>query len=67
MAIRKLRAIFKGSKQQESDVNDELRFHLERQIESNIAAGVFCESASGCRKLVRRSFWYCLIRCIRGP
>ena len=39
-AIRKLRAIFKGRKQQESDVNDELRFHLERQIKSNIAAGM---------------------------
>ena len=40
MAIKKLRAIFKGRKQQENDVNDELRFHLERQIESNIAAGM---------------------------
>jgi predicted permease len=45
MAIRKLRAIFKGSKQQESDVNDELRFHLERQIESNIAAGLSPDEA----------------------
>ena len=39
MAIRKLRAIFKGRKQQENDVNDELRFHLERQIESKLDAG----------------------------
>ena len=45
MAIRKLRAIFKGRKQQESDVNDELRFHLERQIESNIAAGLSPDEA----------------------
>jgi predicted permease len=40
MAIRKLRAVFKGRKQQENDVNEELRFHLERQIELNIAAGL---------------------------
>jgi predicted permease len=45
MVIRKLRAIFKGRKQQESDVNDELRFHLERQIESNIAAGMSPDEA----------------------
>lgn len=45
MAIRKLLAIFKGSKQQESDVNDELRFHLERQIELNVAAGLSRDEA----------------------
>ena len=45
MAIRKLLAIFKGRKQQESDVNDELRFHLERQIELNIAAGMSPDEA----------------------
>ncbi|HVG91907.1 MAG TPA: permease prefix domain 1-containing protein, partial [Alphaproteobacteria bacterium] len=45
MAIRKLRAIFKGRKQQENDVNDELRFHLERQIELNIAAGMSPDEA----------------------
>ncbi len=45
MAIRKLRDIFKGRKQQESDVNDELGFHLERQIESNIAAGMSPDEA----------------------
>jgi len=45
MAIKKLRAIFKGRKQHESDANDELRFHLERQIESNIAAGMSPDEA----------------------
>ncbi len=45
MAITKLRAIFKGRKQQENDVNDELRFHLERQVELNIAAGMSPEEA----------------------
>src|SRR5215472_449651 len=45
MAIRKLRALLKGRKQQENDVNDELRFHLERQIESNIAAGMSPDEA----------------------
>ncbi|HEY2169480.1 MAG TPA: ABC transporter permease [Candidatus Angelobacter sp.] len=45
MAIRKLRAIFKGRKQQENDVNEELRFHLERQIESNMAAGMSVNEA----------------------
>ncbi|HET8891549.1 MAG TPA: ABC transporter permease [Candidatus Angelobacter sp.] len=45
MAIKKLRAIFKGHKQQENDVNDELGFHLERQIESNIAAGMSPDEA----------------------
>jgi predicted permease len=45
MAITKLRAIFKGRKQQENDVNDELRFHLERQIELNMAAGMSPDEA----------------------
>ena len=45
MAIRKLRAIFKGRKQQENEMNDELRFHLERQIELNIAAGLSPDEA----------------------
>ncbi|MGB9123152.1 MAG: ABC transporter permease, partial [Candidatus Angelobacter sp.] len=45
MSLTKLRAIFKGRKQQENDVNEELRFHLERQIESNIAAGMSPDEA----------------------
>ncbi|HET7216067.1 MAG TPA: ABC transporter permease, partial [Terriglobia bacterium] len=45
MAIKKLRAILKSRKQQEDEVNDELRFHLERQIESNIAAGLSPDEA----------------------
>ena len=45
MSIRKLRAIFKGSKQRESDVNDELRFHLERQTELNVGAGLSPDEA----------------------
>src|SRR5438270_13954287 len=45
MAIRKLRALFKGLKQRENDMNEELRFHLERQIESNIAAGMSPDEA----------------------
>ena len=40
MTIRKFNAIFKGRKQQENDVNDEMRFHLEKQIEQNISAGM---------------------------
>ena len=45
MRIGKLRAIFRSRKQQENDANDELRFHLESQIESNIAAGMSPEEA----------------------
>ena len=41
---KKLRAIL-TRKRQENDVNDELRFHLERQIESNIAAGMSPDEA----------------------
>ena len=35
----------KGRKQQENDLNDELRFHLERQVELNMAAGMSPEEA----------------------
>lgn len=45
MAIKRLRAILKSRKHQEDEVNDELRFHLERQIESNIAAGLSPDEA----------------------
>jgi predicted permease len=39
MLMKKLRAIF-TRKRQESDTNDELHFHLEREIEQNIAKGM---------------------------
>lgn len=42
--LKKLRAIFAG-KRQENDVNDELRFHLEREIEQNIARGMAPDEA----------------------
>jgi hypothetical protein len=40
MLIRKLRAVFTPLKRQENDVSDELRFHLEKEIERNIADGM---------------------------
>ncbi len=38
--MRKLRDIFTRPSRQENDANEELRFHLEKQIEQNIAAGM---------------------------
>jgi predicted permease len=37
--LRKLRGLFSGHNQ-ENDANDELRFHLEKEIEQNIAKGM---------------------------
>jgi predicted permease len=37
--LRKLRGLFTG-KNQESEANDELRFHLEKEVEQNIASGM---------------------------
>src|SRR5581483_5008126 len=42
--LKKLRAVL-THKRQENDVNDELRFHLEREIEQNIAKGMFPDEA----------------------
>ena len=42
--LKKLRAIF-ARKRQESDLNDELRFHLEREVEQNIARGMAPDEA----------------------
>src|SRR5215510_12170539 len=42
--LKNLRAIF-TRKRQEIDMNDELRFHLEREIEQNIAKGMAPEEA----------------------
>ena len=43
--MRKLRDIFTRPSRHETDVNEELRFHLERQIESNIASGMSPDEA----------------------
>src|ERR1051326_7555107 len=40
MIFGKLRNLFTRSSRQEHDANDELRFHLEKEIEKNIAAGL---------------------------
>ena len=45
MMFGKLRNLFTRTSGQENDVNDELRFHLERQIEANIAAGLSPDEA----------------------
>src|ERR1041384_3710810 len=47
MNLLKLRRLvrFGKKKKLEDEVNDELRFHLERQIESNIAAGMSPDEA----------------------
>lgn len=42
--LKKLRALL-TRKRQENDVNDELRFHLEREIEQNIAKGMSPDEA----------------------
>jgi predicted permease len=44
MLMKKLRAIF-NRQRQESDTNDELRFHLEREIEQNMAKGMAPDEA----------------------
>jgi predicted permease len=44
MLTKRLRAIF-TRKRQESDMNDELRFHLEREIEQNVARGLSPDEA----------------------
>ncbi|MBZ5505444.1 MAG: ABC transporter permease [Acidobacteriia bacterium] len=42
--LRKLRGFF-GGQSQENDANDELRFHLEKEVEQNIAKGMSAEEA----------------------
>lgn len=42
--LRKLRGLFRGQSQ-ENDANDELRFHLEKEVEQNIAKGMPAEEA----------------------
>jgi len=42
--LKKLRAVL-TRKRQENDVNDELRFHLEREVEQNIARGMAPDEA----------------------
>jgi len=44
MIFGKLRNLFRASRQ-EHDANDELRFHLEKEIEKNIAAGLSPDEA----------------------
>ncbi len=45
MIFGKLRNLVTRTSRQENDVNDELRFHLERQVEANIAAGLSADEA----------------------
>src|ERR1051326_9081359 len=45
MIFGKLRNLFTRSSRQEHDANDELRFHLEKEIEKNIAAGLSSDEA----------------------
>jgi predicted permease len=45
MIFRKLRAVFTRASRHEHDVTDELQFHLEKEIEKNIAAGMSREEA----------------------
>ncbi|HWF04799.1 MAG TPA: permease prefix domain 1-containing protein, partial [Candidatus Angelobacter sp.] len=42
--LSKLRGLFRGQSQ-ENDANDELRFHLEKEVEQNIAKGMPAEEA----------------------
>jgi predicted permease len=42
--LKKLRGLFIGQSQ-ENDANDELRFHLEKEVEQNIALGMSAEEA----------------------
>src|ERR1700720_2600389 len=43
--MRKLRDIFTRPSRHDHDANDELRFHLEKEIEKNIAAGMSHDEA----------------------
>ena len=45
MIFGKLRNLFTRSSRQEHDANDEFRFHLEKEIEKNIAAGLSSDEA----------------------
>src|SRR3954469_21233258 len=45
MIFRKLRAIFTRSNSHDNDATDELQFHLEKEIEKNIGAGMSPEEA----------------------
>lgn len=45
MIFGKLRKLFTRASRQEHDANDELRFHLEKEIEKNIAAGLSPDEA----------------------
>jgi predicted permease len=45
MIFGKLRAVFARASRQEHDANDELRFHLEKEIEKNMAAGMSADEA----------------------
>ena len=45
MIFRKLRAVFTRASRHEHDATDELQFHLEKEIEKNIAAGMSPEEA----------------------
>lgn len=43
--LRKLRGMIAGNRKQENDAADELQFHLEKEIEQNMAAGMPREEA----------------------
>ncbi len=45
MILRKFRAVFTRASRHEHDANDELRFHLEKEIEKNTAAGMSSDEA----------------------
>jgi len=45
MNFKRLRQAFTRPAIQENDSNDELRFHLEKEIEKNIAAGMSSDEA----------------------
>jgi predicted permease len=45
MLLRRLRGMIAGSGKQENDAADELQFHLEKEIEQNMAAGMPREEA----------------------
>ena len=45
MNFKRLRKVFTRPASQENDANDELRFHLEKEIEKNMAAGMSADEA----------------------
>ncbi|HET9166135.1 MAG TPA: permease prefix domain 1-containing protein, partial [Candidatus Angelobacter sp.] len=45
MNFKRLRKVFTRPASQENDSNDELRFHLEKEIEKNMAAGMSADEA----------------------